>query len=1113
MAYEEYYRAREFMVDYLERDLLGPRSEDEELRDDPTVTYICGVLYPRRADREETDNPNAYDDDSNNVPIGANFGEGDNVGLEVDGDDDGSFDIPISLANSKNPSSIALTFQIDANISKTLSIKIRAAHYMVTGYVDDSELQLTDQIPKDDAAISSKRRTWKRVPIDLPEFEIDLFEIGKSALIKKKVVDGLEFFCRVRSIDTDTLQSSSSVMVLTGGLTNTLHATYEERDEKSFFQPSVEIRSGSDQKEIFVERQIPVYMSEDPDFQSSRLIYRHSRSFAVGHGCAASWEPNNDGTRGVSVFTSILPKQDVNLTDSNDGIKSDVLGMHFLVSTSKDQVVSELRSFAGGYKAWIDSRKSELPDISDPKLGEVAASHIREAELASGRIHSGIDLLNTDPNTWKAFILANHAMLSARSRTDWMGMPADLRAASPEDNSSKHRWRPFQLAFILMCLNGISGDSKSDDRSLVDLLWFPTGGGKTEAYLGLIAFTLFLRRIKHGNSGQGTSVLMRYTMRLLTTQQFQRATLLICACERLRIDNGELGDAPLSIGLYVGEGGSPNRHESNVFFNQVGTIEALETLRAGRDVDEGNPVQLRNCPWCGTKMNHLNYAVEASGNDRELVIRCSEVECPFSTNGDVGRLPVFIVDEDIYRRRPSFLIGTVDKFASLPWNSDNVKNLFNIGFSDPPPELIIQDELHLISGPLGTLTGLYETAIDILCRTEDGCGPKIIASTATIRKAQDQCLNLFGRPVFQFPPPGLDSRDSYFSVEMPRDQKGSRLYLGLFAPGSSATTLLVRTYAALLQGAEELNNLENLDPKVLDAYWTMVGYFNARRLLGSAVLQVHDDVSDRISVLANRTGAPRRSEIQHIELSGRSSGGSISDLLDIMETPKDNERSVDVVLATNMISVGVDINRLGLMAVMGQPTSWSEYIQATSRVGRQFPGLVTVMLNAYKSRDRSHYESFESNHGALYRQVEATSVTPFSPRARDKGLHAIIIGLARIQISQLRQNSDASNVDDWRTNIDEIVTDVLARVRLVAPEEYEATKMHAAEILSNWALRAESVPDLSYRGGRIEKVLLIPAEDAFRLNDIIGPEQDRIYPTMQSLRNVDTESKFFFAFT
>ena len=219
---------------------------------------------------------------------------------------------------------------------------------------------------------------------------------------------------------------------------------------------------------------------------------------------------------------------------------------------------------------------------------------------------------------------------------------------------------------------------------------------------------------------------------------------------------------------------------------------------------------------------------------------------------------------------------------------------------------------------------------------------------------------------------------------------------------------------------------------------------------------------------------------------------------------------MDVVLATNMISVGVDIDRLGLMAVMGQPSSWSEYIQATSRVGRQFPGLVAVMLNAFKSRDRSHYESFESNHGALYRQVEATSVTPFSPRARDKGLHAIIIGLARIQIEQLRNNAAAANISTFRPEVEEIVSKLLTRVRLVAPDEYEATRMQATEILNNWVLRTEDDPNLTYSRNNIEKVLLIPAGDNSQLNDIKGPQQDRIYPTMQSLRNVDTESKFFF---
>ncbi len=328
----------------------------------------------------------------------------------------------------------------------------------------------------------------------------------------------------------------------------------------------------------------------------------------------------------------------------------------------------------------------------------------------------------------------------------------------------------------------------------------------------------------------------------------------------------------------------------------------------------------------------------------------------------------------------------------MPWRPET-KALFNRDIEGvKPPELIVQDELHLISGPLGTLTGLYETAVDVLAEQ-----PKVIASTATIRRASNQVGALFDRETAQFPPAGVDSRDSWFAVETPRQDKASRRYVGLFTPSGSQATLLVRTYAALLNAAYAA--AAEADPKVVDAYWTLVGYFNSLRLLSAAELQVFGDVQDRLEVLAKRDDSGSiRSANALIELSSRADSSEIPRRLKILERELPDPDVLDVLLATNMISVGVDIDRLGLMAVMGQPQTTAEYIQATSRVGRRHPGLVAVMFNSSRSRDRSHYEKFPSFHSALYREVESTSVTPFSSRSRDRGLHAVIVALTRLMI-------------------------------------------------------------------------------------------------------------------
>ena len=364
-----------------------------------------------------------------------------------------------------------------------------------------------------------------------------------------------------------------------------------------------------------------------------------------------------------SIWTSFAPKFDLLLADSNPAIQSDALTIRTLAIRSKVEVIPLLRSFASGYEEWLESKEQEATTL--PQGMESAA----ERQLAAGRdalqrINEGIDCLQEDGNVWRAFQLANSAMLQQRARVEWL-RSGEPTAAPAMDNS--HRWRPFQLAFILLTFESIA-DPRSEHRAEVDLLWFPTGGGKTEAYLALIAFTIFLRRIRHGRNGDGLTALMRYTLRLLTIQQFERAALLICCCEDIRRREGSLGDAPISIGLWVGQGATPNTLED--------AKDSLRKGRRGQEPDKQNPIQLASCPWCGATLDHTNYFV-ATQSPR-LVIGCRKEECAFRTE-----LPVYVVDEDIYRLRPSLLVATVDKFAMLPWKPETAR-LFNIGESSPP---------------------------------------------------------------------------------------------------------------------------------------------------------------------------------------------------------------------------------------------------------------------------------------------------------------------------------------------------------------------------------------------------------------------------------------------
>ncbi len=303
-----------------------------------------------------------------------------------------------------------------------------------------------------------------------------------------------------------------------------------------------------------------------------------------------------------------------------------------------------------------------------------------------------------------------------------------------------------------------------------------------------------------------------------------------------------------------------------------------------------------------------------------------------------------------------------------------------------PPDLIIQDELHLISGPLGTLVGLYETAIDRLCTWEVNgkkIRPKVVCSTATIRRANDQVYALFLRNLNIFPPTGLEIGDNFFSLQRKSSEKTpGRKYIGVCAPGRRLKAALIRVYIAFLSSAQVLFEKHGLDA---DPWMTLVGYFNSLRELGGMKRLVDDDVRTRLRKMADRGLANRTLYTPDTvkELTSRLGSGAIPEILDLLESRFDPvileqiktrksgggeyvARPLDVLLATNMISVGVDVPRLGLMVVAGQPKTTAEYIQATSRVGRKHPGLVCTVFNWARPRDLSHYETFEHYHSTFW---------------------------------------------------------------------------------------------------------------------------------------------------
>jgi hypothetical protein len=656
-------------------------------------------------------------------------------------------------------------------------------------------------------------------------------------------------------------------------------------------------------------------------------------------------------------------------------------------------------------------------------------------ETAKTRIACGIDILARDARARTAFRFMNLAVAMAARRRN-AGATGDPQAL-PEP-----QWRPFQLAFILLNLAGLV-DRTHIDRETADLLFFPTGGGKTEAYLGLAAFVIGHRRLSgSGVLGAGVAVIMRYTLRLLTLDQLARAAGVVCALELMRtdarnVDEGGrrlLGDWPIEVGLWVGSDASPNILGGKGKSDETTAVGRVRRYRNGRD--KRAPAPLKACPWCGTEFTPSSFTCMPNEHvPTNLEIRCANSGCDFSRNRP---LPILTVDEPIYRRLPAFLIATVDKFASLPWVGETGAFFGHVdrfeegvgffgaaepgrgrplhnGFSLDPPDLIIQDELHLIAGPLGTVAGLYEAAIDQLASRGVGdrrVRPKIVASTATVRRAADQIKALFDRgETHIFPPPGVDRTDSFFARTVPSSKDPARLYMGIAAQGRGPKLVFLRSLTTLVAAAQAAYdahtpaNAQDLNPA--DPYMTALCYFNALRELGGARRIVEDEVRDR----AGRYGSQRRRldpqdtpfadrQIKEpMELTSRVSTDEVARAKQRLEAcfAPDDADTVDIALATNMISVGLDITRLGLMVVQGQPKTAAEYIQATSRVGRNHfrPGLVVSVLNLHKPRDRMHFEQFGQFHRTFYRAVEATSVTPWAARALDRALAAVVVAAAR----------------------------------------------------------------------------------------------------------------------
>ena len=1028
---------RSDLVDYLRDQLVGPFGGPQEaLGEPPAQRYLMGILFPQRAATDE-----AFEDDV----IEDNAGE---VGDEV-GDD------PVALANQYMPSSLGISFVIPSDAS--VDVVISAARY----------------------EREAERNDWTRVGLTGPDGLTErLPDSPAGALWRTPVLEG-------RAELTALRRRFGNHWIVTVALVNT--AQNDEGGavdyESCLAQVALECRA--------VGRHFLPYPSADRvplDIEDEEMtfLYRELPTFAVGHGCAAVWDSETDEPPSA-VRTEFMPSQTVPDVVFDIPGFDEVRRLGLLARIEDDDTVIDLLGgFVDGYATWIDGivGSTDVP----PRFEEAAGRIRSRLDTAVGRMREGVRLLAEDPLVRRAFGLANEAMVMQmrHSDPDLGGTPKTFAVAGPIQDIDylsldDRRWRPFQLAFLLLTLCSLA-DDEAPDRDVVDLIWFPTGGGKTEAYLGAVSIMVLLRRMRSGDDGAGTTVITRYTLRLLTTQQFQRAATLTCALELLRRRHeDEMGSIPVGIGIWVGGDTSPNKYSD--------AVELLELMKNGEWTAKS--FQLETCPWCGCEVvpsettdDDRLWGVVAANDDFQM--NCPNSSCPFHL-----RLPVSVVDQHLYDNPPAFLIATVDKFAQMAWNERT--GVF-LGAGDlPGPSLIIQDELHLISGPLGTVAALYEAAFDIVMRRLSDQGrPKVIASTATIRRADQQVRGLFDRDVFLFPPSGMSADNSYF-VRFDRSRPGRR-YVGVMAQSHTPTTANVHTAAALLQAPVELD----LSADELNWFWTLVAYHNSLRELGKTVTLLRDDIPARVSVIAKAEDVARSFDADEdvVELTSNIPSVQIPRNLERLKRPHGEAGCVSVVASTNMISVGVDVTRLGLMLMVGQPKSTSEYIQATSRVGRSGPGLVVTLYSSAKPRDRSHYESFKAYHLTLYRQVEPTSVTPFALPARQRALHAALVVLARFLLGY--RTNDAAAAFHSGADVEELIDALTERVSAADSREAAATRAHLERLVDEWTEKVTegaATGGLRYRARGKQHVALLKGFD----------ESGDGWPTLHSMRNIDHE--------
>ena len=1078
--------------------LLGPwfNQKGEEILPDkyaPVRLYGIAVLYPEISNDIHTDQLNLFDDSEENTDEVSSDNTKVLESIETSADPD---DTDVPAESTYRPRSIAVSFRVPKGI-QNLCVELFGGVYK----------------PISIFRLGKNEVWWERKSVSV---RINLESRNNSQNLQ---LENLDIKMGVECRDQNDGSQICTVWVRNDSKCN----SPDQLSQYCLFQTKLEITLN----------ELSEYEKQNvSDIDSLSLLYSNKIRRSVGHGCDSKETPQKE-SKLWKIESVSLPISEINpiSPDITDNGSSYALSMSGLGSWS-EKSISEVDRLISNYGNWIELLKEKIKEL-DSRFKDVAWNHITQCTNFHARIIAGWELVKSNSEVKKTFMDASSAMAHQRASSS-----VSTRKISVEDDGKviiegeeplrtaenlKSMWRPFQIAFILANIPASIND-EHDDLHPVDVIWMPTGGGKTEAYLGLAAFTILWerRRAPHIDSelsGKSyTKVLMRYTLRLLTAQQVFRAASLICALEILRRENEVVyGRRPIRIGAWLGSASTPNTRKN--------AIDKYNEILKSSSTSTG--LLLTRCPWCATQLGvvvgnkdkkiagYIKVPINSESKELRLKTICENSNCDFNEE-----LPIFEVDEDIYQSPPDFLIGTVDKFARLAWvidtkNPSGIRSAQRIfGLTNgirtlPAPRLFIQDELHLISGPLGSIDGLYEPIFEALCKQNGkypGRSPLYIASTATTKNFNSQLKALYGRSGQLVPPPGLNIEDSFFArID---DGKPGKIYIGI-CPGGNAGFLKNqgKVLAILGHAAAVLKNTK----RVSDPWWSNIAFFSSRRSLGQLDSLVETDLKSafyQLRVLSGvSSGLPSedgkqigsRSMQTKRQLTAISSD-DVGAVLEELNIKNEDGKAIDLCLSTSMIEVGLDVPRLGLMTIVGQPKSSSQYIQVSGRVGRSdnAPGLIISILNPNVYRDRSHFENFLDWHQKLYSSVEPASVTPFTKRALGRTLASALTILLRTLSNKSKVGESISS--HW----DESFAVLYARATLFGDKSISNLNEIGMDLLSKAnALANENIHWESSK--KNDQFIFDPSEQLDRDKDRV------VWRVLNSMRSVDSDAGLQFS--